>query len=64
MMARGEEPRAKVFAALATLGANDSLAVITPFLPAPLIEKMQSDGFDVRPERRADGSWQTIFWRD
>jgi len=64
MIARGEEPRARVFAAIAALAPGESLALVTPFLPSPLIERFQADGFSARPERRADGSWQTIFSRD
>jgi len=64
LIQRGEEPRAKIFAALAALAAGESLALITPFLPSPLIEKAQSDGLTARPERHADGSWQTLFSRE
>jgi uncharacterized protein (DUF2249 family) len=64
LIARGEEPRAKILAVIAGLAPGESLALITPFLPSPLIEKLQADGFTARPERRSDGSWQTYFWRD
>ena len=64
LITRGEEPRAKILAAIAALAPGDSLALVTPFLPSPLIEKLQPDGFTARPERRADGSWQTIFLRE
>lgn len=63
VIARGEEPRAAVFAAIAGLAPGDSLAVVTPFLPSPLIERLQADGFSALPERRADGSWHTRFTR-
>jgi uncharacterized protein (DUF2249 family) len=64
LLARGEEPRETIFVAIAALGPGESLALITPFLPSPLIEKLQADGFTARPERRGDGSWLTYFWRD
>lgn len=64
LIQRGEEPRAKIFATFATLTPGESLALVTPFLPSPLIEKMQADGYQARPERHADGSWQTLFWRE
>ena len=63
VIARGEEPRAKVFAVVAALAPGEALVVITPFLPSPLIERLQADGFSARPERRGDGSWQTHFSR-
>ena len=61
MFARGEEPFTKIMAAVSALGSGDSLVLVTPFLPAPLIEKLQSEGFAVRPERRPDGVWLTQF---
>ena len=63
LFASGGEPREKILAAIAALAPGQSLALVTPFLPSPLIEKMQADGFLVRPERRTDGSWQTFFLR-
>ena len=64
LITRGEEPRAKILAAVAALAPGDSLALVTPFLPSPLIEKLKADGFIARPERHGDGSWQTIFLRE
>jgi hypothetical protein len=42
---------------------GDTLVLTTPFLPSPLIEKLQADGFEARPERRRDGAWETRFQR-
>ena len=64
LIARGEEPFAKIMAAIAALAPGDSLTLVSPFLPSPLIERLQADGFTARPERRGDGSWQTLFSRD
>jgi len=64
LLARGEEPFKKIMAAVAALTPGEGLAVATPFLPSPLIERLQTAGFQARPERGADGSWQTFFWRD
>lgn len=61
VIARGEEPFRKIMSTLATLEPGEGLALISPFLPSPLIEKLQGGGFEARPERRADGSWQTFF---
>lgn len=63
LIARGAEPFTKIMATVAALGPHEGLVLITPFLPSPLIEKLQSEGFQARPERRADGSWQTHFSR-
>ena len=63
-VARGEEPLKKIMSTVASLGPEEGLIVTTPFLPSPLIERMQAAGYHVRPERSADGSWRTFFWRD
>lgn len=64
LFARGAEPFPPIMAAVAELKPGEGLALITPFLPSPLIERLQSAGFQVRPERQSDGGWQTFFWRD
>jgi hypothetical protein len=61
LLARGEEPFTKIMAAVAALAPREELMLVTPFVPAPLIEKLRSEGFDARPEHRPDGSWQTRF---
>lgn len=63
LIARGEEPFTKIMALVATIAPGEGFVLLTPFLPAPLIEKLQSEGFSARPERRADGGWQTQFVR-
>jgi uncharacterized protein (DUF2249 family) len=64
LMAGGEQPFPKIMRAIGKLATGDRLLLITPFLPSPLIEKLQSEGFAARPERRGDGSWQTQFCRE
>lgn len=63
LMARGEEPFSKIMTTVASLEATEDLILLTPFLPSPLIEKLRSEGFQARPERRHDGAWQTHFTR-
>jgi len=64
IMARGEQPFARIRQTVAALGPSDDLVLVTPFLPSPLIEKLRSEGFQARPERRTDGGWQTHFSRE
>jgi len=64
LIASGGSPLEKIVAAATTLGPGESLLLITPFLPSPLIEKLQSEGFRGQPGRRGDGSWQTHFTRE
>lgn len=63
LIAGGGEPFPKIMQAVTSLAVNETLLLVTPFLPSPLIEKLQSEGFDARPERMGDGSWQTRFTR-
>lgn len=61
LIARGEEPFDLIMQTVAGLGSGERLLIITPFLPSPLIERLQADGFQAHPERRHDGSWATLF---
>jgi uncharacterized protein (DUF2249 family) len=64
LMARGESPFAMIMSAVAALDPAEDLVLVTSFLPSPLIEKLQAEGFHARTERRGDGSWQTRFGRE
>lgn len=62
-LARGDEPFEQIMTTVAALASGEGFLLVSPFLPSPLVEKLQSEGFRVRPERRPDGSWQTQFVR-
>jgi hypothetical protein len=64
MLAQGVEPYAEIRRRADALAPGAGLTVVAPFLPAPLIEKLKSEGFASRVERRADGGWAAFFWRD
>lgn len=64
ILAEGGEPLGRIQSALKALRPTEGLSVIAPFLPSPLIEKLGSEGFRSRVERRNDGSWVAHFWRD
>ena len=64
ILARGEDPFSKIRAAVDALKAGAGLSVVAPFLPAPLIEKLGSEGFHSRVARQLGGVWITHFWRD
>lgn len=63
LMADGEHPLPVLMESLESLEAGQVILLVTPFLPSPLIARLQAEGFVARPERRADGSWQTQFSR-
>ena len=60
---RGVEPFPEIRNRVNALEPGEGLAVVAPFLPAPLIEVLGSEGFKSRVERAGDGSWVTYFWR-
>ena len=64
LVARGEEPFSIIRARVDALQAGEGLTVTAPFLPAPLIELLKSEGFCATPEWRAQGGWAVHFWRD
>jgi len=64
MLNRGCDPYAEIRKRVDALQAAEGLAIVAPFLPAPLIEKLGSEGFKSKVARAEDGSWITFFWRD
>jgi uncharacterized protein (DUF2249 family) len=64
LLAQGTEPLSAVQERVNKLPPGTGLTVIAPFLPAPLIEMLRSEGFAANLERRADGGWAVNFWRE
>ncbi len=60
----GIEPFPEIRKRVDALRTGEGLAVVAPFLPSPLIEKLQSENFSARAEPQPDGSWITYFWRN
>lgn len=63
MLARGEEPFPVIRERVGALPEGQGLTVVAPFLPAPLIEMLRSEGYASSMERRSDGGWAVNFWR-
>lgn len=63
-LASGEEPFPLIRARVDSLKTGQGLTLIAPFMPAPLIELLKSEGFQSTMERRLDGTWAVNFWRD
>ncbi len=63
-LAQGHEPFPMIRERVDALAAGHGLTVVAPFLPAPLIELLKSEGFESSMERRADGAWAVSFWRE
>ena len=63
-LALGEEPFPRIRARVDALKAGEGVTIIAPFMPAPLIELLKSEGFQSTMEHRADGAWAVNFWRE
>ena len=64
ILTRGVELFSEIRARIDELELGEGLSVIGPFLPSPLIERLNSEGFQSRVERQPGASWVTHFWRD
>lgn len=64
LLADGVEPLPHIRKRVDALKPNEGIAIVSPFLPSPLIERLKIDGFSSRAEPQTDGSWVTFFWRD
>lgn len=64
ILARGEEPYLEILKRAAALKLDEGLILVAPFLPSPIIEKLQGDGFTSKVERGAGADWIVYFWRE
>jgi uncharacterized protein (DUF2249 family) len=63
MLALGMHPLEQVQQECAALKPGEIFEIITPFPPAPMIEKMTATGFESHSEVAADGMFHTYFKR-
>lgn len=59
----GIHPLAKVMNSIKDLDEGECYLLVTPFLPAPLIEKVSEKNFKVKSEANDDGSFNTYIWK-
>ena len=64
LLKAGKEPFFEVRKRVDALKPAEGLAIIAPFLPAPLVEKLGSEGFRSKVERAGSGTWIAYFWRE
>jgi hypothetical protein len=62
-IARDEHPLPQVMSDLAALEAADVYLLVTPFVPAPLVDLARSKGFEVFSVRVGEGVVHTFFRR-
>lgn len=60
----GQHPMAKVMADLAALGADEVYVLITPFVPAPLVDLAREKGYLSHSVAEGEGLVRTYFRRD
>lgn len=63
-LAAGEHPVARVMADLAALGDGEVYALVTPFVPAPLVELARGKGFAAFSAPEGDERVRTYFRRE
>ncbi len=61
LLARGIHPLDQVQQECAALQPGEVFEIITPFPPAPMIEKMTAAGFEIHSEPGDDGMFHTCF---
>ncbi len=63
ILSRGVEPFPEIRQRVDALKPDEGLIVVAPFLPSPLIEKLNSEGFQSKLERGDGADWIIYFWR-
>ena len=61
LLAQGMHPLEQVMRDAATLNPGEVYEIITPFPPAPMIEKMGAAGYECHSETGSDGLFHTFF---
>lgn len=59
----GGEPLTIIRERIARLQPNEGLLLIAPFLPSPLIELLQGEGYQSKVIRDPRAGWQVYFWK-
>ena len=61
MLEEGEQPLGKIMSALRKLEKDQILELITPFMPAPIIDKARAKGYKSWSDKRDNGEIHTYF---
>jgi len=61
MLEKGEQPLNKVFAQCKNVKAGDIYELITPFLPAPLIDTAEKQGYLTWSKKEGEGVFKTYL---
>jgi uncharacterized protein (DUF2249 family) len=63
IIAAGRHPIEEVQAGLRALGSGQALALVTPFVPAPLVERVAALGYEAVSVQDGPGLVRTCFRR-
>ena len=63
LIRHGVEPFPEVRKRVDALKPDEGLIVVAPFLPSPLIELLDGEGFASKVERGGGSDWIVYFWR-
>jgi uncharacterized protein (DUF2249 family) len=63
LIRRSVEPFPEIHRRVSHLKTEEGLLVVAPFLPSPLIERLDGDGFKSKVERATGRNWRVYFWR-
>jgi hypothetical protein len=63
LLQSGREPIPEILARVEALKPDEGLIVVAPFLPSPLIERLNGEGFESKVETLGGGPWIVYFWR-
>ena len=64
LIRQGIEPCSKIRGRVDALKPDEGLIIVAPFLPSPLIEKLNSEGFESKVEPGGGADWIVYFWRE
>src|ERR1017187_6080532 len=64
LIRRGVEPFPEIHKRVNALKPDEGLIVVAPFLPSPLVEKLNGDGFAAKVEKGNGADWLIYFWRE
>lgn len=64
LIQQGVEPFPEIHRRVNRLKPQEGLLVIAPFLPSPLIEKLEGEGFKSKLERGSGPDWMVYFWHE
>lgn len=59
----GREPFSRIMSTVAALQPGESLQLLAPFEPVPLIAALSRQGFDHQSTRQIPGDWSVLFTR-